>query len=48
MTPDLMEEGALRVETYTRQRAETGTASGDRAAGGPGPVPAGRRRRLPR
>ena len=28
MTPDLMEEGALRVETYTRQRAETAVLGG--------------------
>ena len=41
MTPDLMEEGALRVETYTRQRAEIGTASGDRAASYARPAVAG-------
>ena len=41
MTPDLMEEGALRAETYTRQRAETGTASGDRAASYARPAVAG-------
>ena len=41
MTPDLMEEGALRAETYTRQRAEIGTASGDRAASYARPAVAG-------
>ena len=41
MTPDLMEEGALRAETYTRQRTGTGTASGDRAASYARPAVAG-------
>lgn len=41
MTPDLMEEGALRALTYTGQRAETGTASGDRAASYARPAVAG-------
>ena len=41
MTPDLMEEGALRAETYTRQRADTSTASGDRAASYARPAVAG-------
>ena len=41
MTPDLMEEGALRAETYTRQRAGIGTASGDRAASYARPAVAG-------
>ena len=41
MTPDLMEEGALRAETYTRQRAGIGTASGDRGASYARPAVAG-------